>query len=356
MDHLKKDLQNDIEKLTSSTYRILSDMEGVSSIDIDILLDSTRRFYERTIELREVFNEKKKVLADEPIVMPFISGEVHEEEITMDDVVNEPPVIQEPEPVVEKEPEEELEIVQTIEQQIVEEPEPEVEITHEEVVIEENPIEEEPTIEETPSLDEEISAEVVVENEPIAEVKEEEEEDPIPFEVNRQSLQEEPEEEMAVKEETAVTEEKKIRPELFDYLNPSNGNSAAARQADLFASENTSSPTVGERFQQTHTRSILDHLSSTATTNNNEVNNRLNQTVVEDIRQIIGINEKFLFINELFGGNMREYNDFILTLNDIQSTDEAEDYLKSVRERKEWNSQSLAYVSFLKIFDRKFVK
>ena len=361
MDHLKEGLRNDIEKLTSSTHRILSDMEGISSIDIDILLESTRKFYERTIELREVFQEKKRILSDEPIVMPFISGEKYKDEPEVQNETAEQPIIQEftPTTVVEPEIIEEKPVIEDIKvSEKVEEIEQHPISTQqeEEAIAEEDVVEEEYLKEETIEIEEElptIEEEIVEIKEEVVVVEE------ATFEVRQQPAQEEifQPETTPVVEEKVIEEEKKPRPELFDYLNTSNIREKVANvmQPDLFATENTTSATtLGERFQQTPARSVLDQMSSSA--NNEDISTRINQTAVEDIRQVIGINEKFLFINELFGGNMKEYNDFILALNDIRKTNEAQQYMSDVRERKGWNIQSLAYVSFLKIFERKFVK
>ena len=360
MDHLKEGLRNDIEKLTSSTHRILSDMEGISSIDIDILLESTRKFYERTIELREVFQEKKRILSDEPIVMPFISGEQYKSEPEVQNEIVEQPIMQgfTPPTVVESEIIEEKPVIEDIKvSEKVEEIEEHPISTQQEekFIAEEEVVEEEYLKEETIEIEEElptIEEEIVEIKEEVVVVEE------ATFEA-RQPAQEEifQPEAMPVVEEKVIEEEKKPRPELFDYLNTSNIREKVANvmQPDLFATENTTSATtLGERFQQTPARSVLDQISSSA--NNEDISTRINQTAVEDIRQVIGINEKFLFINELFGGNMKEYNDFILALNDIRETDEAQQYMGDVRERKGWNIQSLAYVSFLKIFERKFVK
>ena len=361
MDHLKEGLRNDIEKLTSSTHRILSDMEGISSIDIDILLESTRKFYERTIELREVFQEKKRILSDEPIVMPFISGEQYKSEPEVQNETAEQPIMQEftPTTVVEPEIIEEKPVIEDIKisEKVEEIEQHSISIQQvEESIAEEEVVEEEYLKEETIEIEEElptIEEEIVEIKEEVVVVEE------ATFEVRQQPAQEEifQPEATPVVEEKVIEEEKKPRPELFDYLNTSNIREKVANvmQPDLFATENTTSATtLGERFQQTPARSVLDQISSSA--NNEDISTRINQTAVEDIRQVIGINEKFLFINELFGGNMKEYNDFILALNDIRETDEAQQYMGDVRERKGWNIQSLAYVSFLKIFERKFVK
>ena len=352
MEHLKEELRNNIEKLTSSTKRILLDIESASSIDIDILLESTRKFYERTTELREVLQTKKKMLSEEFIIMPSISNEEHRDEVKTPKIEypKERGIEEELEPSFidsEKEIEIQEEIIaeDSVKEEVIAEeefvtPQPVQEVIEEK--LEPLSIHSEKEIE----IQEEIIAEVSVKEEVITEEE---------F-VTPQPIQEEIQENHVQIEETPIEEEvivkeEKSRPELFDYLNTS--TKKMVKQPDLFATENTSTETVGEKFQQIPTRSILDHLSSSA--NNDSMSSHIKQAVIEDIRQVIGINEKFLFINELFKGNMKEYNDFILTLNDIQATDEAKDYLEDIQKRKEWDSHSSAFISFLKIFERKFI-
>ncbi len=50
-----------------------------------------------------------------------------------------------------------------------------------------------------------------------------------------------------------------------------------------------------------------------------------------DLRAAIGINEKFLFVNELFGGSLQEYNQAIQALNQAGNLDSALEIFNSYR-------------------------
>lgn len=63
---------------------------------------------------------------------------------------------------------------------------------------------------------------------------------------------------------------------------------------------------------------------------------KLNTKHTEDIKSLIGINEKFLFINELFEGNMTEYNNFISKVNTFNSLTEAHTYIDEEKEKRKW--------------------
>ncbi|MGB5990334.1 MAG: hypothetical protein WBG43_11425 [Marinifilaceae bacterium] len=74
-----------------------------------------------------------------------------------------------------------------------------------------------------------------------------------------------------------------------------------------------------------------------------------NQTV--DIRSFIGINDKFLFIRELFDSNIDDYQDFITETNKIESKKEAEKIISA----KNWNREEESTKLLTEIINRKFI-
>ena len=63
----------------------------------------------------------------------------------------------------------------------------------------------------------------------------------------------------------------------------------------------------------------------------------------KELKASISINEKFLFINELFDGNLREYNATIEILNNFSDLREALEFLDSQRVKNLWESESPAF-------------
>ncbi|WP_207798917.1 hypothetical protein [Taibaiella soli] len=60
-----------------------------------------------------------------------------------------------------------------------------------------------------------------------------------------------------------------------------------------------------------------------------------------DIRRQIGINDKYLFISELFGNDKEAYETVITELNSFDSLSEAQDWLKAaVHQQFRWNEDS----------------
>ena len=75
---------------------------------------------------------------------------------------------------------------------------------------------------------------------------------------------------------------------------------------------------------------------------------------IENLKTAISINEKFMFINELFDGNLREYNETIETLNGFKILDQAADYLDLMRKKNFWNTGSTAFKKLSELVERRF--
>ncbi len=76
---------------------------------------------------------------------------------------------------------------------------------------------------------------------------------------------------------------------------------------------------------------------------------------VKDLKSAIGINEKFLFINELFDGSLQEYSRAIDFLNEASGFQEADNYMQnSLLLKYNWDKESPHVLKFLALVERKF--
>jgi len=75
--------------------------------------------------------------------------------------------------------------------------------------------------------------------------------------------------------------------------------------------------------------------------------------IIQDIRNIIGINEKFQFINELFEGKLNEYNAVLDQLNSYGSFADAEVYLNSIKGIYNWDEEAPVVEKFFSLVRRK---
>jgi hypothetical protein len=90
-----------------------------------------------------------------------------------------------------------------------------------------------------------------------------------------------------------------------------------------------------------------------AISNVSTVNTAIKQ--IRDLKSAIGINEKFLFINELFKGNMKEYTDTIVLLSDAETIELVHEILIPLKAKYVWREDSAAYVTLIDFLQRRFV-
>jgi hypothetical protein len=81
---------------------------------------------------------------------------------------------------------------------------------------------------------------------------------------------------------------------------------------------------------------------------------KLGENKVLDLRTTIGINDKFLFINELFEGDMRIYEEAIQKLNATTTMAQADMQLLDLKIVYNWDSESPTVKKFVELVRRKF--
>ncbi len=106
---------------------------------------------------------------------------------------------------------------------------------------------------------------------------------------------------------------------------------------DLFGQH---SPTLAEKFQAER-KTVKDQFPEQG--NDNSLGSRIQQSQIQDLKSAIGINDKFLFINELFKGDLAGYNRTIESLNSSFSRQDAYNKLELFGRQFHWpeNSSSL---------------
>lgn len=97
--------------------------------------------------------------------------------------------------------------------------------------------------------------------------------------------------------------------------------------------------TIGEKMQHEEDHSLAAKLQ--------------NQSI-RNLKSAIGINDKFLLVNELFSGSMEKYNRSIENLDDVKTLNGALIYLNELRIDLQWNSNNEAYKKLLDLIHRKF--
>jgi len=81
---------------------------------------------------------------------------------------------------------------------------------------------------------------------------------------------------------------------------------------------------------------------------------KIPSTRIDNLKAAININDKFMFINELFEGNLREYNETIETLNGFINLNQAAEFLDLVKRKNFWDTGSAAFKKLKELVERKF--
>ena len=82
---------------------------------------------------------------------------------------------------------------------------------------------------------------------------------------------------------------------------------------------------------------------------------RLQRKPVTDLMNAIGINDKFLLLNELFGGSMEKYNKSIRALNNFSTLLGAKTYMSELQIELQWDCDSDAYRKLDDLIERRFI-
>ena len=82
---------------------------------------------------------------------------------------------------------------------------------------------------------------------------------------------------------------------------------------------------------------------------------RLQRTAVSDLMTAIGINDKFLLLNELFSGSMEKYNKSIRALNSFSTLLGARTYMSELQIEFQWDCESEAYKKLSDLIERRFI-
>lgn len=135
-------------------------------------------------------------------------------------------------------------------------------------------------------------------------------------------------------------------------------------QLDMVFDPMTEIPTLSHQgTQQSHSRekevndtaqqgeSLNDKLRQGKT----ELVEVLKETPVKDLRKAIGINDRFLFINELFRGDEAMYERSIKTINSFNIYPEAEYWInRELKVKIGWNNNSVTVQHFDQLVKRRF--
>ncbi|MEI6122338.1 MAG: hypothetical protein WCQ95_01795 [Bacteroidota bacterium] len=119
---------------------------------------------------------------------------------------------------------------------------------------------------------------------------------------------------------------------------------------DLFSS--AEKEFVADKFKESPK---LIHDKITKDNSENTLANKVGKTSITNLKNAIGINDKFLFINELFKGDLQEYNKTIDILNTKTTIEESNKFIEELKEKYIWNDKLETIQKLEELIIRKFL-
>ena len=82
---------------------------------------------------------------------------------------------------------------------------------------------------------------------------------------------------------------------------------------------------------------------------------KLSLKPIEKLKEAIALNEKFLYINDLFEGDNMPYNDAIEKYDNFNSIDEANTYTEELIATYNWDKSNKSVTNFLTLIERRYM-
>ena len=99
--------------------------------------------------------------------------------------------------------------------------------------------------------------------------------------------------------------------------------------------------------------SLIDAIAETTGEQATSIADRVGSASIDDLQATIGLNQKFMFISQLFGGDNNRYQETIETLSNMSEKKEAMDLVRSLAVDDSEDAQS-ALEQFKDLLERKF--
>jgi hypothetical protein len=109
-------------------------------------------------------------------------------------------------------------------------------------------------------------------------------------------------------------------------------------------------PTVGDKFGNEESL----HRKIAAKNSSKTVADKLHHNPIKDLKSAIGINEKFLFINQLFEGNLQNYSSAIEKINTVTDYNTAKQVAADLAGQMNWDDNNEHVKNFMELVERRF--
>lgn len=104
--------------------------------------------------------------------------------------------------------------------------------------------------------------------------------------------------------------------------------------------EPVASASLNQKFSENKTTSLGD---------------KLKKAPITDLTKAIGVNAKFLFMNDLFKGENEVYKEAVNRLNQFSSFDEASGYIMELKAKFAWDEENQSVERFVELVERRYL-
>ncbi len=104
--------------------------------------------------------------------------------------------------------------------------------------------------------------------------------------------------------------------------------------------------------QKEEQKSINDTFSSQQ--ESKSLADKLSKKPIGDLSEAIGLNQKFLFMNDLFAGENNLYKEAVNTLNNFSNFIEADEYINVLTSKHNWDKSSRSVKDFIELVERRY--
>ena len=155
-------------------------------------------------------------------------------------------------------------------------------------------------------------------------------------------------------ENTSIGDNSESKTEDLDDETPANQTNlldAIEEHVEEFDLEDGTNHAI-EKPNLDNSTSINDSFASGAP--EKTVADKLRQQPITDLKSAIGLNQKFLFMNDLFEGENEKFNDAINKINSFKTLQEALAYID--REiSSAWDKENSSVINFMDLVERRFM-
>ena len=212
-------------------------------------------------------------------------------------------------------------------------------------------------VKEEPKIKEE---ETVLSQSETESTKQEKEEPKQEVELPKQEIEEPKQEEEAKQQEisASTTEEQPQKTtSVLEFLHKRVIKDNPAQETTIPQTE-TPQQETDIKPTQSHIQNLTEQIKSEAKLQSNgktrSIADQFEEKNNRDLSSAIGVSEKFMFINDLFSGNVKEYDTFVKNLNGSASYEESMNIVLSMQAKKRWVKNSVAYTTLENMITKRF--